>query len=39
VGLFAAKGKEPFYERFGFIGRPNETLGKGMIHFWPGKSS
>ena len=34
VGLFAAKGKEPFYERFDFIPRPNEALGKGMVQFW-----
>jgi GNAT superfamily N-acetyltransferase len=38
VGLFAAKEKETFYERFDFIGRPNETLGKGMIQFWSGRS-
>jgi len=36
VGLFAAKGKEAFYERFDFIPRPNEALGKGMIQFWSG---
>ena len=36
VGLFAAKGKEAFYERFEFIPRPNEDLGKGMIQFWSG---
>lgn len=29
--LGAAKGKEPFYERFGFETRPNEDLGAGMI--------
>lgn len=29
--LGAAKGKEPFYEKFGFISRPNEDLGAGMI--------
>lgn len=23
--------KEPFYEKFGFISRPNEDLGAGMI--------
>ena len=34
VGLFAAEGKEPFYERFEFIPRPSEGLGKGMIRFW-----
>jgi predicted N-acetyltransferase YhbS len=34
VGLMAAKGKEPFYERHGFIRRPNEKLGAGMTMFW-----
>ena len=29
--LGAAKGKEPFYEKFGFITRPNNDLGAGMI--------
>ena len=29
--LGASKGKEPFYEKFGFISRPNEDLGAGMI--------
>lgn len=29
--LGASKGKESFYEKFGFISRPNETLGSGMI--------
>lgn len=29
--LGAAKGKEKFYEKFGFISRPNEDLGSGMI--------
>ena len=29
--LGAAKGKEGFYEKFGFIRRPNEDLGAGMI--------
>ena len=29
--LGAAKGKEPFYEKFGFEARPNEDLGAGMI--------
>ena len=28
--LLAAKGKEPFYEKFGFAERPNEKLGAGM---------
>lgn len=29
--LGASKGKEKFYEKFGFISRPNDTLGAGMI--------
>ena len=29
--LGASKGKESFYEKFGFISRPNEELGSGMI--------
>lgn len=29
--LGASKGKEAFYEKFGFISRPNEDLGPGMI--------
>ena len=29
--LGASKGKESFYEKFGFISRPNEELGPGMI--------
>lgn len=28
--LGAAKGKEGFYEKFGFVTRPNEDLGAGM---------
>jgi ribosomal protein S18 acetylase RimI-like enzyme len=30
VLLMAAKGKEEFYRRFGFIERPNENHGAGM---------
>ena len=29
--LGASKGKENFYEKFGFVARPNEELGAGMI--------
>lgn len=29
--LGASKGKEAFYEKFGFVARPNEELGAGMI--------
>lgn len=28
--LMSAQGKEPFYEKFGFVERPNERLGAGM---------
>jgi GNAT superfamily N-acetyltransferase len=30
VMLMCAKGREGFYERFGFVKRPNETYGAGM---------
>ncbi len=33
IGLLAAKGKESFYQRFGYIQRPNELLGNGMCKF------
>ena len=29
--LGASKGKEDFYKNFGFVSRPNEELGAGMI--------
>lgn len=31
VCLGVSKGKEGFYEKFGFVGRPNESLGAGMV--------
>lgn len=31
VYLGASKGKEGFYEKFGFVGRPNGSLGAGMV--------
>lgn len=31
--LMCAKGREWFYEKFGFIGRPTENLGPGMIQY------
>jgi predicted N-acetyltransferase YhbS len=34
VGLMSAKGKEQFYERFGFWTRPNDHFGHGMMQFW-----
>lgn len=33
VTLLSAKGKEEFYEKFGFLKRPNEDVGCGM-HQW-----
>lgn len=31
IGLMAAKGKEGFYRKYGFVERPNETQGPGMM--------
>jgi nitroreductase/GNAT superfamily N-acetyltransferase len=31
IGLMAAKGKEGFYGKYGFVERPNETQGPGML--------
>jgi GNAT superfamily N-acetyltransferase len=33
VGLFSAMGRHTFYEKFGFIVRPNENMGPGMLFF------
>jgi ribosomal protein S18 acetylase RimI-like enzyme len=33
IGLMATKGREAFYKKFGFIERPNEQFGAGMIQF------
>jgi len=33
VGLMSAKGKEDFYKKFGFVERPNEGYGAGMIQY------
>ena len=30
IGLSAAKGKDPFYEKLGFVSRPSEAGGPGM---------
>ena len=35
VGLMAAKGKDGFYEKLGFIKRPSEIYGAGMIKLHP----
>lgn len=39
IGLMSKKGKEEFYENFGFIKRPNDIMGNGMVlpHFAPKK--
>lgn len=31
LDLMCAKGREPFYEKHGFLARPTESLGPGMI--------
>ncbi len=31
--LMCAKGREPFYEKHGFIARPTDQLGPGMIQY------
>ena len=31
IGLMSSKGRELFYEKLGFIERPNEKFGSGMI--------
>ena len=33
VGLLSVKGKEAFYARYGYITRPNASLGHGMCKF------
>ena len=33
TGLLAAQGKEAFYGRYGYLTRPNTTLGHGMCKF------
>lgn len=33
INLMSAKGKEPFYEKQGFMRRPNEERGCGMTKF------
>lgn len=34
ISLIAAKGKEAFYEKFGFTARPTEDLGAGMSNYY-----
>lgn len=31
--LMCAKGREGFYEKYGFMGRPTDNLGPGMIMY------
>lgn len=33
VKLMAAKGKESFYKKFGFVERPNQYYGVGMTQW------
>jgi len=33
ISLLAAKGKEDFYQHYGYIPRPNDDLGNGMCKF------
>ena len=33
IGLMAAKGVEPLYAQHGFIARPNDRMGAGMVMF------
>jgi ribosomal protein S18 acetylase RimI-like enzyme len=33
IGLLASQGKESFYARYGYVQRPNNTLGHGMCKF------
>ena len=34
IGLMSTPGKEAFYKKFGFIERPSEGLGSGMVLFY-----
>lgn len=36
VNLMAAKGRESFYEKFGFISRPGSDSGAGMVRYLEG---
>lgn len=33
LDLMCAVGREPFYQKHGFISRPNDNLGPGMIRY------
>jgi len=34
AGLMAAKGAQDFYRPYGFVERPSERYGPGMIRYW-----
>ncbi|QVK18393.1 GNAT family N-acetyltransferase [Mycoplasmatota bacterium] len=36
IGLMSTPHKEGFYEKYGFIRRPNEKYGAGMVMFYEG---
>jgi hypothetical protein len=36
INLMAARGKEGFYKKFGFIERPNDEKGAGMSQWATG---
>lgn len=38
LDLMCAKGRESFYERYGFIARPTQQLGPGMILYINGET-
>ena len=33
VNLMATPGNEGFYEKFGYVRRPNEEMGSGMVRW------
>lgn len=33
INLMATTGNEKFYEKFGFVARPNEGMGAGMVRW------
>jgi len=37
VGLMSTPGKERFYKKYGFIERPTNALGSGMVMFYDKK--
>lgn len=34
IGVFAGKGLESFYKKYGFWERPTGVMGSGMMQFW-----